>query len=54
MRGKRTSSSSIAAGDAFTAFYRRHEKTLLRYFARQIYDPQLALDLTAPRFKGKC
>lgn len=42
--------SSIAAGGDFSAFYRRHEKTLLRYFARQIYDPQLALDLTAESF----
>ena len=52
MAGKRSGSraSSIADGDAFAAFYRRHENTLLRYFARQIYDPQLALDLTAESF----
>ena len=52
MAGKRIGprASSISDGEAFTAFYRRHENTLLRYFARQIYDPQLALDLTAESF----
>jgi RNA polymerase sigma factor (sigma-70 family) len=42
--------SSLHDREAFAAFYRRHEKTLLRYFARQVYDPQLALDLTAESF----
>ncbi len=49
-KGNRSQGSTIADRDAFAAFYRRHERTLLRYFARQIYDPQLALDLAAESF----
>jgi RNA polymerase sigma factor (sigma-70 family) len=52
MEGRRQSGpgSSITDGPGFSAFYRRHERALLRFFARQVYDPQLALDLTAEAF----
>jgi RNA polymerase sigma-70 factor (ECF subfamily) len=49
-KGLRSRTSAIADREAFAAFYRRHESSLLRFFARQIYDPQLALDLTAESF----
>jgi RNA polymerase sigma factor (sigma-70 family) len=49
-RRLRSRTSAIADREDFAAFYRRHENSLLRFFARQIYDPQLALDLTAESF----
>jgi RNA polymerase sigma-70 factor (ECF subfamily) len=49
-RSLRSRKSTIADREDFAAFYRRHENSLLRFFARQIYDPQLALDLTAESF----
>src|SRR4051794_32324733 len=36
--------------DAFGAFYRRHVRWLLAYFARATPDAQLAADLTAETF----
>lgn len=34
----------------FSGFYRRNERQLIRFFAREVYDPELALDLTAETF----
>ena len=36
--------------EGFEAFYRLHSAALLRYFARRVYDPQVAFDLTAETF----
>lgn len=35
---------------AFSEFYATHNRPLLRFFARRVYDAQLALDLTAETF----
>lgn len=36
--------------EAFTAFYRRHERAMIGYFVRRTRDPELAADLTAETF----
>jgi RNA polymerase sigma factor (sigma-70 family) len=36
--------------EAFATFYRRHERTMLGFFARRTGDPELAADLTAETF----
>jgi RNA polymerase sigma-70 factor (ECF subfamily) len=36
--------------EAFAAFYRRHERTMLGFFVRRTGDPELAADLTAETF----
>jgi RNA polymerase sigma factor (sigma-70 family) len=40
---------STPASD-FAGFYSRHSRALLRYFARRVFDPEVALDLTAETF----
>lgn len=36
--------------EGFDAFYRAHNDDLLKFFARRVYDPQVAFDLTAETF----
>lgn len=36
--------------EGFGAFYRLHSARLLRFFARRVYDSQVAFDLTAESF----
>jgi RNA polymerase sigma-70 factor, ECF subfamily len=36
--------------DAFGAFYERHAESMLRYFARRTFDPEVAAELTAETF----
>jgi RNA polymerase sigma factor (sigma-70 family) len=36
--------------DAFAAFYRRHERTVIGFFMRRTSDPELSADLTAETF----
>lgn len=36
--------------EAFGAFYRRHEESVLRYFIQRVRDAELAADLTAETF----
>jgi len=36
--------------EAFGAFYRRYERSVLAYFARRTHDPELAADLCAETF----
>lgn len=40
----------FSRGEPFTDFYERNYERILRYFARQVYDPQLATDLCAETF----
>ncbi len=40
----------LSTQDGFAAFYERHGRKLVTFFARRVYDPQLALDLTAETF----
>jgi RNA polymerase sigma factor (sigma-70 family) len=40
----------LSSPDGFAAFYERHGRKLVTFFARRVYDPQLALDLTAETF----
>ena len=40
----------LSTPDGFAAFYERHSRKLVTFFARRVYDPQLALDLTAETF----
>lgn len=42
--------SALSEPEAFSAFYSSHDRDLLRFFARRVYDAQLALDLTAETF----
>lgn len=44
------SSRYFAQGDVFKAFYEDNYEDLLRFFARQVYDAQLATDLCAETF----
>ncbi|WP_053227114.1 RNA polymerase sigma factor [Solirubrobacter soli] len=37
-------------GDAFAAFYRRHESLVLGYLRRRVGEPELAFDLAAETF----
>lgn len=36
--------------EAFTRFYRERYEAIVAYFARRVYDPEVALDLTAETF----
>lgn len=36
--------------EAFGAFYRRHEEGVVRFFMREVRDPELAADLAAETF----
>ena len=36
--------------EAFAGFYDEHDTRLLTYFARRVYDPDIAMDLTAETF----
>ncbi len=36
--------------EAFAAFYRRHERSVLAYFRRRVREPELAADLAAETF----
>lgn len=47
MRGPR---STISAEEDFAAFYQRHERALVRFLARQLFDPEVAIDLAAETF----
>lgn len=38
--------------DDFTWLYRRHAQSLLLYFQRRVYEPELARDLLAETFEG--
>jgi len=53
-RGRRRIDELLLAtgddGDAYAAFYRRHEEAVLRFFVRRSADAELALDLTAETF----
>jgi RNA polymerase sigma factor (sigma-70 family) len=52
-RGHPTSDEDLLASgetDAFAAFYDRHARTVLGYFARRTRDAQAAADLTAETF----
>lgn len=40
------------AGPAFEAFYVRHERAVLAYFARRVNGPEVAADLMAETFTG--
>lgn len=40
----------LVSGAGFARFYEQNERQLVRYFARKVYDPQLALDLAAETF----
>ena len=40
----------LSSREGFGAFYERHSRKLVTFFARRVYDPQLALDLTAETF----
>lgn len=42
--------SSERDPEAFVAFYEHHAKSVLAYSARRVYDPDVALDLTAETF----
>lgn len=42
--------SRLDERETFSAFYVRLVEPVLRYFARRVYDPQLALDLTSETF----
>lgn len=46
----RSRDSIIAEGEAFLAFYGAEREPLLRYFARRVYDAELALDLCSEVF----
>jgi RNA polymerase sigma factor (sigma-70 family) len=46
----RTKHSILADGRAFSTLYAAEREAVLRFFARRVYDPQLALDLTAETF----
>jgi RNA polymerase sigma factor (sigma-70 family) len=48
-RGRERNSSPLH-GDAFAALYREHSEALLVFFARRVYEPELAFDLTAETF----
>jgi RNA polymerase sigma-70 factor (ECF subfamily) len=41
---------SASEPSAFSVFYERHAKDLLRYFAHRTFDPETAADLTAETF----
>ena len=51
-RTKPTDEALLASGasEDFAAFYDRHARSLLGYFARRTSDPQVAADLTAETF----
>ena len=40
----------LSEPDSFRTFYEDNYESLLRHFARQVYDPQLAMDLCAETF----
>lgn len=40
----------LETAEAFSSFYERHADRLLRFFARRVYEPQTAMDLTAETF----
>jgi len=42
--------STLDDPTGFSEFYVTHDRALLRFFARRVYDAQLALDLTAETF----
>lgn len=48
--GRDRDANPLASADGFTELYRRHADPLLRFFARRVYDPEAALDLTSETF----
>jgi RNA polymerase sigma factor (sigma-70 family) len=44
------SAAARGDGDAFAAFYRRHERLVLGYLRRRVAEPELAFDLAAETF----
>src|SRR4051794_15608399 len=44
------SAAARGDGDAFAAFYRRHEGLVLGYLRRRVGEPELAFDLAAETF----
>jgi RNA polymerase sigma-70 factor (ECF subfamily) len=51
MRGRESSfRDRLRSPDGFGSFYERHAAEVLRFFARRLYDPELAFDLTAETF----
>src|ERR1700712_3883940 len=44
------SAAARGDGDAFTAFYRRHDALVLGYLRRRVPEPELAFDLAAETF----
>ena len=42
--------SPLASPEAFATFYERRSEQVLRFFARRVFDPQTAMDLTAETF----
>ena len=46
----RVNSGPLVSGSAFASFYEQNELALVRFFARKVYDPHLALDLAAETF----
>lgn len=46
----RSRDSKISDGEGFKAFYAAEREPLLRFFARRVYDPELALDLCSEVF----
>ena len=41
---------SVDEPEAFAGFYDAHDTRLVSYFARRVYDPDIAIDLTAETF----
>lgn len=49
-RSRSRDSPGLLEGERFTAFYRSSSDGLLAWFARRVFDPETALDLTAETF----
>jgi RNA polymerase sigma factor (sigma-70 family) len=50
MLGGRSRGASPLHGEAFGSLYERHSEQLLVFFVRRVYEPEVALDLTAETF----
>ena len=48
--GGASGGSTISSADDFGAFFRRHENSLLKFLARQVYDPETALEIASETF----